>query len=152
MNEISGICKSVAVVSVISSVITAVLPKTKLTHAINTLSVIIILYTFLLPFNEIRSEFKIITENTITEDASEIENAPINIMIELSEKELKKSIEKILGENRLEGACEVELIYNENDNIKESILIKGDFNRKEKEIIRIAIETELERSVNIEFS
>jgi len=152
MNEIGSLCKAVAVVSVVSGVITALLPKSKLTYSVNTLSSIIILYTFLLPFNNFNSDVKIITENFNSEYTSDISNAATDILIELSEKELKKSIEKILSDNGLKGICEVELIYKENENIKEKIIIKGNYNLNEKEIIKTAIETELERSVYIEFS
>ncbi len=152
MSEIGSLCKAVAVVSVVSGVITALLPKSKLTYSVNTLSSIIILYAFLLPFVNFNSDVKIMTEHFNSEDTSVIANAGTDILIELSEKELKKTIEKILSDCGLEGICEVELIYNENEPVKEKIIIKGNHNRNDKENIKTAIETELERSVYIEFS
>ena len=152
MNELGALCKAIASVSIVSGVITALMPKSKLTNAVNTLSAIIVLYTFLMPFTGSNAGFKINTNNFIAEDTSDIENAASDLLIELSEKELKRKIEIILSENKINTTCEIVLTHKENGSFEVKITINGYINENQKEIIKKAIETELERSVYIEYS
>lgn len=152
MNELGALCKAIASVSIVSGVITALMPKSKLTNAVNTLSAIIVLYTFLMPFTGFNAGFKINTNNFIAEDTSDIDNAASDLLIELSEKELKRKIEIILSENKINATCEIVLTHKENGSFEEKITINGYINENQKEIIKKAIETELERSVYIEYS
>lgn len=151
MNEIANLCKAVAVVSVISGVITALLPESKLKRSVNTLSAIVVIYAFIFGFADINADFKIISESTEAESLSVTDNSVTDILIELSEKELKKTVEKIITDKGFHGICEVELIYEENNSIKEIIKISGEFDKTDKEAIKAAVESGLERSVDIEF-
>lgn len=151
MNEFNSLCKAISVVSVVSGVLTALLPKSKLSNAVNALSAIIILHTFLLPFVDYESNFNISIISSASENTQYIENAASELLIDLSEKELKRKIENILSNHNLKADCKVELIYNCEELIKEKIIIEN-FSKNKKEQIISALETELERSVYIEFS
>lgn len=142
-----------AVISVASGVITALLPKNRLSGCINTLSAILIIYTFLLPASNYKTELFINIDDLDEKEISMIYKAPEDVLIELSEAELEKKIEKILSDINIVAESTVKFEHNkENNIIREIIIVNGYFNKNEKELITNVIEAELGRSVIIEFN
>lgn len=127
MDKISLWCKSVAVISVFSSVLNLILPGSKVKNSFKTLTAIVLIYSMLIPMIQGTSDIESIYSITDERQESAVyESYEYFAVLEAAEIAADSKIADIMAELNIAGECETECRYISDEKVSYTVTVKAE--------------------------
>lgn len=151
MNSVDQCCKTVCIVTVLSSVCLTLIPKNRLSNAVKSFNALIITYSLIFSFSGIKAD-EIFFESEQITLAQDSETYIETHLLNSAEELIKSEVEKLLKDKNIQTTCEINIDYKESNLENLIIVIQGKYDEKAKEKIMTVLKEKYGTNTEIIFS